>query len=106
MTEKTIEPQAVARPENEIQDLDLAKKLDGYSLEQIVETKISRFLDMIGTNYPSDFHSMIMSKAEKPLMSEVLKRNKDNQVHTARILGINRNTLRKKMRGYDLMNNG
>tara|TARA_B100000524_G_scaffold306799_1_gene182180 strand:- start:92 stop:403 length:312 start_codon:yes stop_codon:yes gene_type:complete len=83
-----------------MEDVGLAKKLDNYSLESIVELKISRFLDQISTYYPDSFHSMIMNKVEKPLLNQILLRTGGNQVHTARILGINRNTLRKKMKLY------
>ncbi len=83
-------------------DTELALKLDSYSLESIVELKISRFLDQIGTYYPENMYAMIMNKAEKPLINQILKRTGGNQVHAARILGINRNTLRKKMKMYGL----
>ena len=81
-------------------DQDLARRLDSYSLESIVELKISRFLEQIGTYYPEDLHTLIMRKAEKPLLNQILRRTGGNQVHAARILGINRNTLRKKMKMY------
>ena len=75
-------------------DNDLATMLDAYSLESIVELKISRFLDQIGSFYPENLHSLMMKKVEKPLIGQILKRTGGNQVHAARILGINRNTLR------------
>ena len=83
-----------------ISDNELAGKLDGYSLEAIVELKISRFLDQIGTYYPENMYDMIMKKVEKPLIKQILLRTGGNQVHAARILGINRNTLRKKMKMF------
>ena len=85
-----------------IEDNDLALKLDDYALEAIVELKISRFLDQIGTYYPENLHSLIMRKVEKPLINQILRRTGGNQVHAARILGINRNTLRKKMKMFSL----
>jgi len=81
-------------------DQDLAVRLDKHSLESIVELKISRFLDQIGSYYPEDLHSLIMKKVEKPLLSQILRRTGGNQVHASKILGINRNTLRKKMKLY------
>ena len=83
---------------------ELATELDKYSLEAIVEVKISRFLDQIGTYYPEDLHALIMRKVEKPLVGQILKRTGGNQVHAAKILGINRNTLRKKMKMYGYAN--
>ena len=79
---------------------DLAVRLDKHSLEAIVELKISRFLDQIGSYYPEDLHSLIMKKVEKPLLGQILRRTGGNQVHASKILGINRNTLRKKMKIY------
>ncbi len=81
-------------------DQDLAVRLDKYALEAIVELKISRFLDQIGSYYPEDLHSLIMKKVEKPLLGQILRRTGGNQVHASKILGINRNTLRKKMKIY------
>ncbi len=81
-------------------DAELVARLDKYALEAIVEAKISRFLDQIGTYYPEDLHSLIMKKIEKPLLGQILRRTGGNQVHASKILGINRNTLRKKMKLY------
>lgn len=84
------------------ENVDFISKLDAMSLESLAEVKLSRFFDMIGTNYPENFHKLIMSKTEKPLIAQVLKRKGGNQVQTANVLGINRNTLRKKMKLYGL----
>lgn len=81
-------------------DHDLAVRLDKHSLESIVEMKIARFLDQIGSFYPEDLHDLIMAKVEKPLIGQILRRTGGNQVHASKILGINRNTLRKKMKIY------
>jgi Fis family transcriptional regulator len=43
-----------------------------------------------------------LRRVEKPLFRQVMQRTGGNQVHAARILGINRNTLRKKIKLYDL----
>ncbi|SME89725.1 helix-turn-helix domain-containing protein [Pseudobacteriovorax antillogorgiicola] len=85
-----------------IDDVDLIKRLDKYSIEDVVELKISRFLDQIGTFYPENVHELIMSKVEKPLLIQILRRVGGNQVQAAKILGINRNTLRKKIKLYGI----
>ena len=87
---------------DKISDDELAIKLDAYSLEAVVELKISRFLEQIGTFYPENMYEMIMKKVELPLIKQILLRTGGNQVHAARILGINRNTLRKKMKAFGL----
>ena len=85
-----------------IDDIDLISRLDKYSIEDVVELKISRFLDQIGTFYPENVHDLLMSKVEKPLLVQILRRVGGNQVQAAKILGINRNTLRKKIKLYGL----
>lgn len=83
---------------------DALPPLDEFSLEDIVEAKISRFLDQMGSFFHENdnLHHIIMRRVEKPLLRQVMKRTGGNQVHAARILGINRNTLRKKIKIYDL----
>ena len=94
---------AVKRPDlNSSLEPELIAKLDKYSLESIVEHKIARFLDQIGSYYPDDLYDLIMSKVEKPLLHQILRRTGHNQVHAAKVLGINRNTLRKKMKEFGL----
>ena len=85
-----------------IDDYDLIERLDKYSIEDVVELKISRFLDQIGTFYPENVHEIIMSKVEKPLLVQILRRVGGNQVQASKILGINRNTLRKKIKLYGI----
>lgn len=88
--------------ESALDDFELISKLDNISLEALIELKISRFLDKLGTYFPENLHSIFMQKMEKPLLHQILRRTGGNQVHAARILGINRNTLRKKMKLYGL----
>ena len=95
----TLVTSAVTGPRT-IADKDLAVKLDGHSLEAIVELKISRFLEHIGNYYPDNMHDMIMKTVERPLIKQILLRTGGNQVQAARILGIKRNTLLKKMKMF------
>ncbi len=48
----------------------------------------------------SNVHDMVISSVEKPLLEVVLAHTEGNQTHASEILGINRNTLRKKMQHY------
>ena len=85
-----------------IVDKSLIEELDNYSMEDVVELKISRFLDQMGHFQPENMHDLIMSKVEKPLLTQILRRVGGNQVQASRILGINRNTLRKKIKHYNI----
>ena len=45
-----------------------------------------------------DIYTMVLRRVEKPLIMLVLKKTDGNQVRAAHLLGINRNTLRKKIK--------
>ncbi|MDD2556803.1 MAG: helix-turn-helix domain-containing protein [Desulfuromonadaceae bacterium] len=67
------------------------------SLESIIEAKLRASLmqeDIIEIN---DLYNMVLYQMERPLLRIILEKTKGNQLHAAKILGINRNTLRKKM---------
>jgi Fis family transcriptional regulator len=46
---------------------------------------------------------MVIATVEKPLLEAVMNRAEGNQSHAAEMLGINRNTLRKKLQQHDLL---
>ncbi len=76
--------------------------IDSLAIEDIVEVKISRFFDQLGGFYPDNVYDLMLAKLEKPLLSQILRRVGGNQVQAAKILGINRNTLRKKLKIHGL----
>ncbi len=55
------------------------------------------FKDLDGEEPCCGMYSMVMGSVEKPLIELVLEHAGGNQTHAAEMLGINRNTLRKKM---------
>ncbi len=67
------------------------------SLEALVEIKLRSSLDNIDKMETGDLHGMVLAQVERPLIRFVLEKTRGNQVKAADILGINRNTLRKKI---------
>lgn len=51
---------------------------------------------------PGDLYQLVLGEVERPLFQAVLEFTKGNQSEAAEILGINRGTLRKKLRTYNL----
>jgi len=82
---------------------EVKAKLDDFSLEEIIDMKIQRFFDRMDEFDPTDLHNLIISHVEKVLLVRVMKRTGGNQVRAAKILGINRNTLRRKLNMYELL---
>ena len=70
----------------------------GLSFENFLEEKLSDLVDRMGGLEVGDIYSMVVQRVEKPLITLVLKKTEGNQVRAANLLGINRNTLRKKIK--------
>ena len=68
------------------------------SFENFLEEKLADLVDRMGGLEAGDIHSMVIQRVEKPLITLVLKKTEGNQVRAANLLGINRNTLRKKIK--------
>jgi Fis family transcriptional regulator len=63
---------------------------------------LNRYFKDLDGEAPSDVFNMVISAVEKPMLAYILDRAEGNQTRAAEMLGINRNTLRKKMREYGL----
>lgn len=70
--------------------------------ECVIESLEAYFRDLNGTE-PHGIHGMVMQTVEKPLLQTVMQRAGDNQSVAAQWLGINRNTLRKKLKDHKLI---
>jgi two-component system nitrogen regulation response regulator GlnG len=66
-------------------------------LEDAVRRRLSELLEGDARTAPADLHALLISAVERPLIEVVLERAGGNQVKAADMLGINRNTLRKKI---------
>ncbi|AEV25983.1 MULTISPECIES: helix-turn-helix domain-containing protein [Azospira] len=60
------------------------------------------FRDLDGER-PAAIYDMVMRNVEKPMLQIVLQQAGGNQTLAAEMLGINRNTLRKKLVDYKLI---
>ena len=77
--------------------------------EESIEDLLRRRLGPVVRNTPepprgvkSDLHPLVVGMAERVLIELVLERTRGNQVAAAKLLGINRNTLRRKLDEYGL----
>jgi Fis family transcriptional regulator len=60
------------------------------------------FKDLEGEDPCCEMYDMVMNCVEKPLLEMVLEHVGGNQTRAAEMLGINRNTLRKKMQQHGI----
>jgi two-component system nitrogen regulation response regulator GlnG len=72
-------------------------------LSQAIEAHLKRYFDLHGESLPPDgLYDRILKEMELPLIALSLAATRGNQVRTAELLGINRNTLRKKIKDLDI----
>jgi two-component system nitrogen regulation response regulator GlnG len=67
------------------------------TLEEIIERKLLECVRGLRSQSSANLYDLMIGLVEKPLLRAVLRETSGNQVRAAQILGINRNTLRKKL---------
>jgi len=73
------------------------------TLKECVRTAIDQFFELLDGQPASDLYDMVLSEVEAPLLEVVMKHTRDNQSKASEVLGLNRGTLRKKLKQYDLL---
>jgi Fis family transcriptional regulator, factor for inversion stimulation protein len=71
-------------------------------LEKWLDKSIRQYVGEMNGENNGHLHELIMGGIEKPLVEIVLKETGGNQTQAANILGVNRNTLRKKIAEYKI----
>jgi len=74
-------------------------------LDQVIEERVREFVGRLGKALDAEngLHDLFLRQIEKPLIKVVYEAAGGNQLRAAAILGINRNTLRKKLAAYSLL---
>ncbi len=78
------------------------KERRAESIHQCVESALNLYFEDMDGHDPSDLYELILSQTEKPMLEIVLEQTQGNITRSAEILGINRATLRKKLKKYSL----
>ncbi len=71
-------------------------------LSHAVKHSIRRFLYELDGAHPNNMYDLVLKQIEQPLFEAILEHTKGNQSRAADLLGLNRGTLRKKLRSYNL----
>ncbi len=74
-----------------------------HNIEQCVRASLEMYFRDLDGSRPHEIYEMVISCAEKPMLEIVLANAGGNQSLAAEYLGINRNTLRKKLQQYGLL---
>lgn len=74
-----------------------------HPVTAVLETHLQRYLDDLGDIPPANVYDMVITSIEKPLLQLIMQHAHHNQSLAAQYLGLNRNTLRKKLLEHGLL---
>ena len=73
------------------------------TLAKFTEQRLQDYFLQLDGNKPSQLYEMVIQQVEQPLIKVVLQQTHNNQSEAAKILGISRGTLRKKMALFGML---
>ncbi len=81
----------------------IASPGQSLSLRACVEMTLHSYFNHLDGTEVTNVYQLVLSEVEAPLLSTVLQYTQGNQSKAAEILGLNRGTLRKKLKEHDLL---
>ncbi|MBX6741570.1 MAG: nitrogen regulation protein NR(I) [Acetobacteraceae bacterium] len=101
--QETIDAEAIAAELSDAEPVVDSALRGPETLEQAVERHLKHFVAAHRDGLPAgDLYDRVLAEVERPLLRLVLAATRGNQIKAAAMLGLNRNTLRKKLRDLDL----
>ena len=80
----------------------MTNRMNDNEMSRVVRRAIEGYFKYLDGEKASGVYDMVINCVEKPLLESVLHRVRGNQTHAAQMLGLNRNTLRKKMKSLGI----
>jgi Fis family transcriptional regulator, factor for inversion stimulation protein len=92
-------------------DLHLYNKVDpivyqrrqGATLRSSVKAAVSDYFEHVDPDMIKDFYNLVLAEVEAPMLEVVMNKVRQNQSKAAKLLGLNRGTLRTKLKQYKLL---
>ncbi|MFQ5543222.1 MAG: helix-turn-helix domain-containing protein [Nitrospiria bacterium] len=78
------------------------RKRERANFGELIEKRLSDFIGKVRSHEGENLFDLLMQEVEKPLLKMALCETRGNQVQAAQLLGMHRNTLRKKMKNLDI----
>jgi len=91
---ETKQPQLSKAQTTETQD---------QTLRDSVHQSLNNYFKQLDGQPVTDVYQLVLSEIEAPLFESVMAYTKDNQTKASQVLGLNRGTLRKKLKQYGLL---
>ena len=73
------------------------------NLRDAVTAAVRKYLDELDGQMSTDVYQMVLAEIEAPLLAEIMAYTRNNQTRASLMLGLNRGTLRKKLKQYNLI---
>lgn len=73
------------------------------TLRDNIETSLNNYFSQLDGQMASDVYDMVLAEVEQPLLEAVMRYTRNNQTKASIVLGLNRGTLRKKLKQYGLL---
>lgn len=98
---RTLEP--INASEERKPELTLAQSDSRDTLRNCVRRSLTDFFRNLDGESVNDLYELVLAEMEIPLLEKVLEHTRGNQTKAAEMLGLNRGTLRKKLKQYGLL---
>ncbi len=76
---------------------DGPSEINNLSLEEVIRHKLEDYFERTRGVDVDNLYNLVVERVERPLIELTLRKTRGSQIKAAQILGINRNTLRKKI---------
>ena len=81
----------------------LAVTTGTQTLRDAVDQAVANYFRHLGNEDVTGVYDLVLAEVEAPLLARVLEYTRGNQTQAAIVLGLNRGTLRKKLKQYKLI---
>ena len=83
--------------------LDELRPADAPTLREQVRSSVENYFDLLEGEQAKDLYALVLTEVEAPLLAAVMQQTRGNQSKAAIVLGLNRGTLRTKLKQYGLL---
>lgn len=80
-----------------------SQQANAGNLRESVAQAVGQFLQELDGQDATDMYQMVLNEVEAPLLEAVMKYTRNNQSRASAMLGLNRGTLRKKLKQHQLI---
>jgi Fis family transcriptional regulator, factor for inversion stimulation protein len=95
-----LSTESPAEPTAEVQAVESATTTN---LREAVTASVRAYLAELDGQISTDVYQMVLAEIEAPLLEEIMAYTRNNQTKASIMLGLNRGTLRKKLKQYQLI---